>query len=80
MVRMVFWVGAYGRTFRPPECVTTMVLAQLSATVVASAVPFQSTRRLSRSYPSVAQVFRNTRQTSGAGYMGWLTGRQYRIR
>ena len=50
----------------------TMVLAQLSATVLARAVPFQSTSRLSRSAPSVAQVFKKTRQTSGAGYTGSL--------
>jgi hypothetical protein len=60
-------VWTYGSTFNPPLCVTTMVLAQLSATVLAKAVPFQSTSKLSRSAPSVAHVFKKTRQTSGAG-------------
>jgi len=65
-------VCTHGSTFSPPLCVITTVLAQLSATVFARAVPFQSTSRLSRSAPSVAQVFKKTRQTSGAGYTGSL--------
>lgn len=56
--------SAQGRMLTPLEWVTTTVFEHVDA-IFSTSSPFQSEWREVRSSPSVAQLFRRTRQTSG---------------